>query len=254
MKIYCRMEIGPGKRAIEDRILVGDSILAGGTYYIEKDSPASPFTLAVADGVGGNRAGDFAAHLAAEGVASLNIPEDAKAETILQIIKETNDRIIEKSKSSIKYHKMASTLTGLCNINDRWLMFHVGNTRVYSWNRPRLKQISADHSWAREMRQMGLDEETINNSGRTAEITSCLGNGDAGTADKLIVREITDEIGSAEKLLFTTDGIHEYIGADLLESTFRSIDDVQTYMEQAMAFARSNGSDDDMSMMIVDLR
>ena len=149
---------------------------------------------------------------------------------------------------------MASTLTGLCHIHEQWFLFHVGNTRIYSWNRPRLKQITTDHSWAREMRQIGLDEETIRNSGRATEITSCLGNGDASTAEKLTVSEITDEIQSVDKLLFTTDGIHEFIRGNLLESTFRSIENVQIYIEQAMAFARSNGSDDDMSMMIVDFR
>ena len=42
MKIYCRMETGLGKRTVEDRILVGDSILAGGTYYAEQDILATP--------------------------------------------------------------------------------------------------------------------------------------------------------------------------------------------------------------------
>lgn len=254
MKIYCRMEMGPGKREIEDRILVDGSILAGGSYFVEREISSSPFTLAIADGVGGNSAGYLAAHLASEGVASFNIPEHANIETISQIIKETNYRIIEKSEMNFRFHRMASTLTGLCHIDERWYLFHVGNSRLYSWNRPRLKQLTTDHSWVREMRLRGEDEETIRNSGRTTEITSCLGNGDPETANQLTVSEVTEVVQSADKLLLTTDGVHEYIKGDVLESAFRSIEDADKYMEQAMKFARKSGSEDDMSMMIAELR
>lgn len=41
MKIYCRMETGIGKKNIEDRVVVDNSIIAGGVYSadIPKSSP-----------------------------------------------------------------------------------------------------------------------------------------------------------------------------------------------------------------------
>ena len=51
MKIYCRMETGIGKKNIEDRVVVDNSIIAGGVY--SADIPKmQPFVVAVADGVG----------------------------------------------------------------------------------------------------------------------------------------------------------------------------------------------------------
>lgn len=254
MKVYCRMETGLGKQHIEDRVLIENTILAGGVYLNELPDTRMPFSVAVADGVGGNKAGNIAAHMAAEGVATFQIPKDAQETTITQIINETNERIVEKSKWDPAYHKMATTLTGLCHVGGKWLLFHVGNTRVYTWKRPYLTQLTTDHSWLKEMQLMGMDEDEIKGSGRSTEITSCLGNGDTTTAKKLQVFDVTEEVASAQMLLLTSDGVHEFIAEDALEFSFQSIEDINLYMEQAMAFARQNGSYDDLSMVIVDFR
>ena len=254
MKVYCRMETGHGKQNIEDRVLVGNTILAGGVYVNEVPANFVPFTVAVADGVGGNKAGNVAAHMAVEGMASIHIPTDAQQDIILQIISETNERIVEKSKWDNSYHKMASTLSGLCKVENRWLLFHVGNTRVYTWKRPYLTQLTTDHSWLKEMQLMGMDEDAIKNSRRATEITSCLGNGDVSTAKQLAVYDVTEAIAAAHMILLSSDGVHEYIPSDMLEASFQSIEDVNLYLEQAMAFARDNGSTDDLSMVLIDLR
>lgn len=254
MKVYCRMETGLGKENIEDRVLVGNTILAGGVYLNEFSDAGMPFTIAVADGVGGNNAGNVAAHMAAEGVASFQIPRDAQESTITQIINEANERIIEKSKWDVTCYKMATTLSGLCHVGGKWLLFHVGNTRVYTWKKPYLTQLTTDHSWLKEMQLMGMDEDEIKRSGRSTEITSCLGNGDTTFAKKLQVFDVAEAIASAQMLLLTSDGVHEYIAEDALEFSFQSIEDIQLYLEQAMAFARQNGSYDDLSMVIVDFR
>ena len=248
------METGLGKEHIEDRVIIENTILAGGVYLNELPDSRMPFTVAVADGVGGNNAGNMAAHIAVEGLASFQIPPNAHEAAIRQIINETNERIVEKSKCDTRCHKMATTLSGLCHVANKWFLFHVGNTRVYKWQYPYLTQLTTDHSWTREMQLMGIDADEIRNSARAAEITSCLGNGDIATADKLQVCDVTAEIASAQMLLLSSDGMHEFIPEDSLEFSLQSIEDVHLYMEQAMAFARQNGSNDDLSMVIVDFR
>ena len=254
MKIYCRMETGLGKVNIEDRLLVGNTILAGGVYSTEISLEAIPLVIAIADGVGGNSAGNIAAHMAVEGVASMNIPGGLQAGSLSQLISETNIRIVERSKWDRGLHNMATTLSGICHVDGKWLLFHVGNTRVYSWREPYLTQLTTDHSWARNMKMIGWSDEEIQASGRATEINSCLGNGDPATARELQVIDMTSEVENAQMLLLTTDGVHEYIPERALEGSFRSISDVHLYLQQAMAFARENGSTDDLSMTIVDFR
>ncbi|MBR5020994.1 MAG: protein phosphatase 2C domain-containing protein [Oscillospiraceae bacterium] len=253
MKITCRMETGIGKTEAEDRLLVGSNILAGGSFNLSV-KPGGRFVAAAADGVGGNRGGAMAAHMAAEGLAQLNLPGQWQADTLMDLIREINMRIVEKSRYIPELHKMASTLSGICCIDGRWLLFHVGNTRVYAWNRPYLTQLTQDHSLSFEMKQQGWSEEQIQNSGRANQINACLGNGDPSFAARLQVADVTEAVASAQMLLLTTDGVHEYIPANALEYTFQQITDPGLYLEQAMAFARKNGSEDDLSMMLIDLQ
>lgn len=247
------METGIGKTATEDRILIGGSILAGGSYSLSVKQ-GGRFIAAVADGVGGNRGGHVAAHMAAEGIAQPNLPGDLQVDTLMELIRETNIRIVEKSRYIPDLHKMATTLTGVCLIDGRWFLFHVGNTRVYAWNRPYLKQLTQDHSFSFEMKQQGWSEAQIQSSGRASQINACLGNGDPSFAARLRVADVTDVVTSSQMLLLTTDGVHEYIPANMLEYTFQDIPNHARYLEQAMAFARRSGSEDDLSMMLIDLR
>lgn len=57
MKVYAATQNGIHKNRNEDRVLIGSTILAAGEYSLEMPSGI----VAVADGVGGNRAGDTAA-------------------------------------------------------------------------------------------------------------------------------------------------------------------------------------------------
>lgn len=106
MKIYCRMETGIGKKNIEDRVVVDNSIIAGGVY--SADIPKmQPFVVAVADGVGGNNAGNVAAHVAAEGVVTLSMPTDCPEQVLSAKIEQLNAKIVAQSQYDPHLQRMA---------------------------------------------------------------------------------------------------------------------------------------------------
>lgn len=252
MKIYCRMETGIGKKNIEDRVVVDNSIIAGGVY--SADIPKmQPFVVAVADGVGGNNAGNVAAHVAAEGVVTLSMPTDCPEQVLSAKIEQLNAKIVAQSQYDPHQQRMATTLTGLYYTGTNWLLFHVGNCRAYSWKAPYLNQLTQDHTWARQMSLSGWTEEEIADSGRSSEITACLGNGDVSTAKQLYVSDVTEVLSTADCIILTCDGIHDFMKSEELEKGVNSIHNTPELLELSMAFARENGSQDDMSMVVVDL-
>ena len=251
MRIICHMQMGTNKTRTEDRVLVGDSIIAGGSYDNVLGENNYPFVIAIADGVGGNAAGDMAAHMAVSSLAGVVLPKEINETVLLKILRDTNSKIIERSIADSEHKNMATTLSGVCFFNKRAFLFHVGNTRVYSWNAPYLSQLTVDHTWAEEMRMAGLTEEAIANSGRSTEIYSCLGNGDPASAKALHVHEITNKIIDSDVLILTSDGVHEYIGNEILESSLRNIDDWSQYSNQAVKYAKLKGSDDDLTIVII---
>lgn len=252
MKTFSRMEKGVGKSKIEDRLLINHTVLAGGTHQtVDEKSDFSIF--AIADGVGGNSSGNVAAQIALNELSLFN-PDELNEQVIKNEISRINYKIVSVSKSESSFHNMATTLTGVCNLNGKWFVFHVGNTRVYIWKKPYLTQISTDHSWSREMHLMGYSDLEIKNSGRTNEITACLGNGTVSSADKLQVEDISKMMQGAEMILLTSDGVHEYISENILENTILSVENVDGYLEQVMSYVRNNHSNDDLSIAWIELK
>lgn len=254
MKISCKMEIGSGKTGMEDRVLIGSNVLAGGSYRIEAPESESPFCIAVADGVGGNNAGDIAAHIATNNLLAFQLPDDLTAEGLQQTIQEINMHIVEESRRVPALRNMATTLSGLCRVRRKWLLFHVGNTRVYTWNSPYLSQLTIDHTKARELRLLGMSDEEIERTGNATAITACLGNGDIAFAQALQIKDVTEDVAASQMLLLTSDGVHEFIPREVFERSLQSVDDVDLYLSQALACARQNGSTDDLSIVLVDFR
>ena len=158
------------------------------------------------------------------------------------------------SKYSAAYSKMATTLTGMLFTGERWFLFHVGNCRAYTWRSPYLNQLTKDHTWANEMRLLGMPEDEIESSGRSSEIISCLGNGDVSTAKRLCVTDVTGEITEASRIILTCDGIHDFMTNGELEQGINSMDNIPELLQLSMHFVRENGSQDDLSMLVIDMK
>ena len=253
MRIDCRMEVGLGKQAIEDRILVDNTILAGGIFSMQIPN-GTPFVVAVADGVGGNKAGNWASHIATEGLLSMKLHAISNEVALEARIKQINALIIDRSLQEKQFEKMATTLSGLYFTGERWFLFHIGNSRVYLLDTPYLKQITTDHTWVSEMLQAGLTEDEIKSSGKSSTITSCLGNGDALVASKLQVFDVTSSIETSTSIFLTSDGIHDFIPHPMLERGVTSGTPPEGLLRLCMELARSRGSTDDLSMICISLR
>lgn len=251
MRVYCRMEHGNGKSSSEDRVLINNTILADGFYY--SDSVRQPTVLAIADGVGGNPGGYLAAQMAVEGLLLQLIPPEIDEEGFIERIKSINNTIIEKSNCEDQYSKMATTLSGVFLSSDKCILFHVGNSRVYTWEEPYLTQLTEDHTFVKELRMLGLSEEEIRKSGRSTEINSCLGNGDAQSAIQLYVKDVTSEIKNAKRIILTTDGIHDFIENEAFENSMTRLSDIPSYMREAFTYVRTIGSKDDLSIAIIEM-
>ena len=252
MRVHAIMEKGIGKSSIEDRVLIDNTILAGGEYDIKIETD-KPFIIAVADGVGGNGAGDVAAHLALDGLVATNLSGDISEESIRARVAQINQKIVEQSRYESRYARMATTLSGVCFAESKAILFHVGNCRIFTWSEPYLNQLTQDHSWANEMRQIGLSEEDIEKSGRSSEINACLGNGDVSYARAIEIMDVSNEINNSSKIIITSDGVHDFVTTRGIENGLRSMDHEQTFMRECLNYSREQGSTDDLSLVYISL-
>lgn len=116
---------------------------------------ARPNIALVADGMGGHAAGDIASSLAVrafEGLASRDrlVPSDVVA-TVVQ----ANEAIVSESAANPHRAGMGTTLAGLAVVEQagtpHWLVFNVGDSRVYRLTDGAPQQLTVDHSQVAEM-------------------------------------------------------------------------------------------------------
>jgi len=117
----------------------------------------------VADGVGGNSAGEIASKLAVETVQEAyfhNADHKSVSDALEEAIKVANRRIINIAEKESAYKGMATTCTALVLRHRDLVIAHVGDTRAYRFRNGKLEQLTRDHTLVNELLEEGLISET----------------------------------------------------------------------------------------------
>lgn len=231
MKIYALMTRGEGKSISQDSVLVGNNILSEG-YFEYVPPEGESIVIAVADGVGGNKAGEVASFLAVNGLRSAKMYLGTSVERIRKVIQNTNQNILNISASNMNMDNMATTLTGICLTPEQQIAFHVGNTKLCRRNGIYLQPLTFAHEDAEGMllNCMGMRAELLNN---------------------LQVWDATAEIKQGQDLVLTTDGIHDHIDDDEMDDILAGSENIRDILWMIEDKARANGSKDDISIVWV---
>ena len=237
--IYIVTHAGIGKDVSEDTVLVGNQLYSDVTDTAE--IPEDGF-ICVADGVGGNNAGEEASSFVLQALSECKWEDD---DALHKRLTDIHRQLIEKSKEDGRLSRMATTLSGLCVRNGEMKLIHIGNTRVYAMQGHYLKQLTPDHTVYRWLQSLGRVEEA--EACNKNEITNCFGGGD----EKLIEKLLIVPVNSVNLLLITSDGIHEYVSIDDLEDILNSDipdDEKCSAIQEAAQLA---GSTDDMTAVLI---
>jgi protein phosphatase len=113
----------------------------------------------VADGVGGQIAGEVASRLAVDTVKryfdSINKLDDINKH-LDEAITAANQAVYEASQQNPQYRGMSTTMAITALVDNLLYTAHVGDSRIYLFRDGELKQISTDHTWAQEAIEAGL--------------------------------------------------------------------------------------------------
>jgi PPM family protein phosphatase len=121
--------------------------------------------FAVADGLGGHRAGEIASGIAIEVVAKLDQPPpddpDEARHALMEAFAAANRAVIEKAAADPAYSGMATTLTVALLHQDQLHIAHVGDSRAYLLRDGEpLRQLTSDHTVVAQLvRQQRLSRD-----------------------------------------------------------------------------------------------
>ena len=207
--------------------------------------------FAVADGVGGAQAGDFASQMAMEtlGEAFNNLPENFDAEQALRIaIQHANQSIFTMSSELPQLASMATTIVALHVNGNIATVAHVGDSRIYRIEPDgTLKRETADHSVVEEEVRAGrmTPQQALVHPSRNV-ISRALGAEESVDID---IKTIMVEPGTM--FLLCSDGITRHIEDPELERLFNDEVEPQALCEQMRAVCYSRGAEDNLTAVVV---
>jgi len=236
MKQYAMTDVGRKREINQD-------------YVFVSDEPIGPFPnlLAVADGMGGHKAGDFASKYAISTFkrelqnTSLSSPE----EILRRIVATVNDRVNDAAKEDIKLEGMGTTLVVATVIGNTLYFANVGDSRLYLIN-DKILQLSKDHSLVEEMVRLGgIKAEEAKHHPDKNIITRAIGVKDAVEAD---VYEY--QIRPGDMILMCTDGLSNMVEDEDMFDIVKASRDLVEAVHMLVEKANSNGGRDNIGVVM----
>jgi protein phosphatase len=210
-----------------------------------------PPLFVIADGMGGARAGEIAAGLAA--AAFEEAASETRDETALEsIIADANRRIWERSLADPATAGMGTTITvALVDAPGGRITFgHVGDSRAYRVRDGEIEQVTTDHSLVAELVQSGVltPEEAERHPQRSA-ITRALGTEAAVEADIFTIEAEVDDL-----FLLCSDGLSDMLtDREMATAIAAAGGDPQVAAETLVKAANARGGEDNVTVVLFEM-
>ncbi len=208
---------------------------------------------AVADGMGGHRAGEVASQIAIEELKALQQAgpwpsEAAVGEALRTAFLQANQRIREMSAGDRDLEGMGTTLVALLEHGDSVHLANVGDSRAYLLRHGELSQVTVDHSLVQELVDEGrLRPEEAGRHPQRSIITRALGV-DADVEVDLF----TYKLQHGDRLLLCTDGLSGVVDETRIRNVLLRIPDPQHAAEQLVEMANESGGPDNITAIVLD--
>ncbi|HWG99913.1 MAG TPA: protein phosphatase 2C domain-containing protein [Pilimelia sp.] len=206
--------------------------------------------LAVADGIGGGPAGEWASELVIRTVVTA---EDAPAEAepaaaLLAALTTANELIRAAVEGDPALNGSGTTLTALLLSGERLGLLHVGDSRAYLLREGSLRRLTTDDTFVQLLMERGAltAEEARRHPQRSVVIRAVQGRELEATAAELSAR-------LGDRYLVCSDGLSDVVSDELLARTLADHDDPRQCAEQLVRLAVDAGGPDNVTVVIGDV-
>jgi len=201
--------------------------------------------VAVADGMGGHRAGEVASATALESLRAAI----AAGRPLRDAIVDANDAVLEKSVSDQQLRGMGTTLTaGTLGTDGNLVIGHVGDSRAYLFHDGELTQITDDHSLVEEMVRTGeLTPEQAESHPQRSIITRALGIDPEVEVDVYPV-----QLGVGDRVLLCSDGLTTMVRSEDIAGILEREPDPERAAQLLVDAANAAGGEDNITAVVVE--
>ncbi|HEV2638067.1 MAG TPA: protein phosphatase 2C domain-containing protein [Actinocrinis sp.] len=217
-----------------------DSVFAGTGLY------------AVADGIGGHAAGEVASAMAVARLERLGGLDDLNPESVRSCLALANREILDSALRHPEQAGMGTTVAGMALARfagtDHWVVFNVGDCRVYRLAGDLFDQLTIDHTEVAELIAAGtLDPDQAHRHPRRNVVTRALGTDPAPEVDVWILPP-----KSGERFLICSDGLPLELADSQIAHVLREQPDAGAAARLLVSLAVEAGGRDNVSAVVVD--
>lgn len=201
--------------------------------------------VALADGMGGQAAGEVASARTLEVlVSALEAGQSLRAG-----VQAANAAVYAEAGQTPGRQGMGSTLVAVLRQGDAYSVVNVGDSRAYRIRGERIEQITTDHSFVAEALARGeLSAEEASASPWRNALTRAVGT-DPDTAVDVFG---PFPIRSPEVLLLCSDGLYKAVPENLIREYVLGTENVRAAADALGALAFRRGSDDNISVAVLE--
>jgi protein phosphatase len=214
----------------------------------------------VADGMGGQRAGERASALAVVAIEQFtlntfkwffdsNAPEAQRVLTEFQkALRQADARILEEATEHPELGGMGTTVTMAFQLDTQLCVVHVGDSRAYLYGDDELYQLTHDHTLMAEMVRRGeIRPDEIAGHRLRHVITNVVGGAEVG----VYVEAHALNVHAGDRLLLCTDGLTEMMTEDAIAAILKADADPEIACTKLVAQANEAGGRDNITVLIV---
>jgi PPM family protein phosphatase len=206
---------------------------------------------ALADGMGGAKAGECASRLAVETVADCVTGAHRRdSQVLLRAVEEANHRVLEAAQKDPELEGMGTTLVVALETNDRLDIASVGDSRAYLLDDDGFRAITDDQTWVNEVgRPLGLDEISLRHHPMRHVLTMAI-----GAALPLTVNYYSVPLKRHALVLMCSDGLHGVLEGSEMEQILRGGQDgvsLEDSCRRLIDAAKQAGGPDNITAVLV---
>ncbi|MFI1014577.1 PP2C family protein-serine/threonine phosphatase [Streptomyces sp. NPDC020965] len=217
----------------------------------EDSGYAGPRLLAIADGMGGQAAGEVASSEVISTLVPLDddVPGSDLLTSLGTAVQRANDQLRLMVEEDPQLEGMGTTLTALLWTGQRLGLVHVGDSRAYLLRDGLLTQITQDHTWVQRLVDEGrITEEEATTHPQRSLLMRALGSGDHVEPD-LSIREVR----AGDRYLICSDGLSGVVSHQTMEETLASYQGPQETIQNLIQLALRGGGPDNITCIVADV-
>ena len=219
--------------------------------------------LLVADGMGGEAAGERASQIAVHSLTSslLNTMhwflrldqagEDDFLDNLKGALEHCQEEILTEAQHEPDRRGMGTTLTMAYVIWPRLYVVHAGDSRCYLARGGELRQITTDHTVARQLVERGqLSPEQA----ETSRFSNILWKVVGGSPEAVNAEVHKAELAVGDTLLLCTDGLQKHVGDDEISQLLARDRPAAETCQQLIDAANAAGGSDNTTVVVARFR